>query len=165
MIAVVSDTHREAPPVLPERALDAVRGADLAVHAGDVTTPAALDALDGEARRIEAVHGNADVLALRERLPAERTFEVGGLRVAVVHGHEGGETALSLLGRQEGADLVVAGHTHRPAAVDAGGVTLLNPGSPTEPRGAPATHAEVDPEGRRGRIVAADGSVVSSFSV
>lgn len=164
MIAAISDTHREGPPVLAGRHLDAVREADLVLHAGDVTAPAALDALRDEARRLVAVHGNADDPALRKRLPARRVVEAGGLRVAAVHGHEHSETALSLLGREEGADLVVSGHTHRPAAVDAGETTLVNPGSPTEPRGGPATHAELDPGEGRGRIVADDGTAVSSFA-
>jgi len=30
---------------------------------------------------------------------------------------------------------VVTGHTHRPAVLEMGGVRILNPGSPTNPRG------------------------------
>jgi putative phosphoesterase len=92
---------------------------------------------------LHAVHGNSDAVALRERLPAVGTFEALGRRFVFVHGHEHERTSLSLLARQENADCVVVGHTHRPGIETLGDVILLNPGSHADPRGGLATHAEV----------------------
>jgi putative phosphoesterase len=143
VIVALSDTHRDEGHGLSGRALAAVREADAVLHAGDFTSPEVLETFRGETGRVEAVHGNRDVPALRERLPATRTVELEGVRITLVHGHEHGETGLSLLGRESGADLVVFGHSHRPTIVDAEEITLLNPGSHADPRGNPAAHAEL----------------------
>ena len=167
MFAVLSDTHGRRDARLTGRTREAVETAEVVVHAGDFTTAAVLEAFEAESERLVAVHGNADDASVRARLPAMQSLSVGDARVVVVHGHEHGETALSLLGRQEGADLVVSGHTHRSGVVDAGDVTLLNPGSHADPRGGIASHAELEVEdGRlRGRILRTDGTVLERFVV
>lgn len=167
VIAVISDTHGRRDARLSGPALAAVESADLVVHAGDFTAPDVLDAFERASRRLVAVHGNADDAAVKARLPPVAIHEVEGVRLVVVHGHEHGETARAMLGRQEGADVVISGHTHRPGVVDAGEVTLLNPGSHADPRGSIAAHAELEPTGGgvRGRIVDAEGRTVESFEV
>jgi putative phosphoesterase len=164
VIAVLSDTHREDGHGLVRRAREAVRKADTVVHAGDFTTPAVFEAFREAADRLEAVHGNRDIAALRDRLPARRTVEHEGVRIALVHGHEHGETARSLLGRAEDADLVVSGHSHRPEIVEAEEVVLLNPGSHADPRGNPAAHAELvtDGNGTVARLLGRDGGEIDA---
>jgi putative phosphoesterase len=135
MLAAVSDTHGRESPRLEGRTREAVGAADVVVHAGDFTTPAVLDGFEA-ACELRGVTGNNDPPALEERLPAERTVEWAGLRVAVVHGHEHAEVGLSMLGRERGVDLVVFGHSHAPGFED-GAVPLLNPGSHADPRGCP----------------------------
>ncbi|MFB6269274.1 MAG: metallophosphoesterase [Halobacterium sp.] len=167
MIAVLSDTHSEDGHALEGRALDAVRDADVVVHAGDFTTEAALDAFYEVSEQLYAVHGNADSRAVQERLPAARTLEAGGVRIAVTHRERGGTTGLAFFGRERGADLVVSGHTHQPSVTQTGDVTLLKPGSHADPRGNPAAHAELEPvpDGVRGEIRARDGRVLEAFRV
>ncbi|MFB6296667.1 MAG: metallophosphoesterase [Halobacteriales archaeon] len=166
VIAVLSDTHREAGHGLSGAAARAVENADVLVHAGDFTTPAVYDAFETAVDRIEVVHGNRDDPELTARLPAKRVFEAGGVRIALVHGHDHGGTALSLLGRSEGADIVVFGHSHRPDLIEADGVTLLNPGSHTQPRGHRTAHATIEDEGEGERVSVrlrgADGSVIDA---
>jgi putative phosphoesterase len=144
MLVVCADTHGTEGTRLAGRTREAVETADLVIHAGDFTAAAVLDGFRDRAERLVAVHGNADAPAVRERLPAAATTTYAGVRIAVTHTERGGATALSLFGRQRGADLVVSGHTHRPT-VDApeGGPTLLNPGSHADPRGHRAAHAEL----------------------
>ena len=163
MIAVVSDTHRQEGHGLTGRTLEAVREATVVVHAGDFTTGPVLDAFRDVSHRLEAVHGNNDDAVVCRVLPARRTFEAEGLSVTVVHGHEHGDTALSMLGREEEADVVVSGHSHRPGVVDTGDVTLLNPGSHAQPRGFRPAHAELD-DGR-GRLIEPDGTLIEAFEV
>lgn len=167
MIAVLSDTHGREGARLAGRAREAVEAASLVIHAGDFTTHRALEAFEAASERLVAVHGNVDDEAVRGRLPATATVEAGGLRIVVVHGHEHAGTARAMLGRQEGAALVVSGHSHRPGVVDAGDVTLLNPGSHANPRGATPAHAEleVDDGCLRGRLVDREGATFETFEV
>ncbi|WP_415379579.1 metallophosphoesterase [Halosimplex sp. TS25] len=174
MITVLSDTHGTDGHRLEGRTLEAVRAADLVIHAGDFTTEAVLDAFESEAGadadgdgEFVAVYGNNDDAGTRGRLEAARTVEWAGFRFVVVHGHEHDDTALSLLGRQERADVVVVGHSHEPGRRAMGAVTVLNPGSHADPRWYRPAHAELDPteEGLRGRLVAPDGEVYSEFDL
>jgi putative phosphoesterase len=108
------------------------------VHAGDFTAVAVLEELR-ELAPVEGVVGNMDEPALRELLPERRVVEVEGARFGIVH------VAGPSVGRGErlvstfpGCDAVVYGHTHVPEVSRVGDVWVLNPGSPTERRGAPA---------------------------
>src|SRR5918998_1675841 len=74
-------------------------------------------------------------------LPEERIVEAGDARVALLHdaGPRGGR--LERMRRRFGdrADVVVFGHSHLPLHQQApDGFQILNPGSPTERRRAPA---------------------------
>jgi putative phosphoesterase len=174
MLVVLSDTHRREGHGLTDHLVDAVADADRVVHAGDFTTPATLAALREVAPRVDAVHGNADDPAVRERLPARRTLTYGGVRIAVTHRADGGRTGLAMVGKEAGADLVVSGHTHRPTVVD-GDPVLLNPGSHVDPRGNRPGYARLEPRGDGesddatgvldGALCEPDGTVVEEFRV
>jgi predicted phosphodiesterase len=85
------------------------------------------------------VHGNQDESALKQALPLERIVEVGGARIGMVHtpGPAAGRAA-RLRARFPGCDAIVYGHTHVPEVSRDDGVWILNSGSPTERRRAPA---------------------------
>lgn len=167
MLVVCSDTHRTTNHGLSGAILDAVRGADRVVHAGDFTTPAVVDAFQETASGLDAVHGNADVAAVKDRLPTERTLTYGGVTIALTHRRDGGQTGLALFGRSRDADLVVSGHTHRPAVVETDDVVLLNPGSHVQPRGNRQAFAELEQtdDGLAGRLRDVDGTVFEEFTV
>lgn len=168
MHAVISDTHGTDDARLQGRTREAVAAADAVVHAGDFTTATVLDAVADAAGTLHAVHGNADDSAVRSRLPDARTLVVGGVTVAVTHTRRGGRTALSLFGRERGADLVVFGHSHRPTIVaDDDGPALLNPGSYADPRGNRAAHAELTPtaSGLDARVLTPAGEVLDSVAI
>lgn len=167
MLVVLGDTHRRTGHGLEGRTLEAVRGADAVAHTGDFTSAAVHDAIAAEADRLHAVAGNNDEPALASRLPARTEFDAEGLTVAMVHGHEHSAEALSLLGREVGADLVVFGHSHRPGTESVGKTVLLNPGSHAEPRWHRPAHAELTRRDDRveGRLVEPDGTLVEAFDV
>lgn len=183
MITVVSDTHGTDGHRLAGRTLTAVREAALVVHAGDFVTEDALAAFEaqagaeagsgtdtpGEGERFVAVAGNNDGPAVRDRLGDVAVADRAGVRFVVVHGHDHDATRLSLLARQEGADVVVVGHSHRPGwePAGAGEAAVLNPGSHADPRRYRPAHAELEPtaEGLRGRLVTPDGEVFSEFDL
>ena len=144
MLTVISDTHGTGGHRLTGRTLEAVRGADHVVHAGDFTTAAVLDAVESEAATLTAVTGNNETAAVRARLPRVATVDWAGLCLVVAHGHDHTRTALGLLARQEGADVVVVGHSHRPEIADLDGTLLVNPGSYADPRRYRPAHAELD---------------------
>lgn len=167
MLVVVSDTHGTDSHRLTGRTLAAVREADLVAHAGDFTTEAVLEAFRAEAGAVRGVYGNSDTAGVRDRLPGERTFTYGGVRFAMTHRRRGGDTGLTMFGRERNADVVVHGHTHRPRFDHGGPVALLNPGSHAEPRGNVPAHAELVPTGAGldGRLVSVDGDVLDTFTV
>jgi putative phosphoesterase len=139
-VAVISDTHLpRGARALPAACLDRLRRADLILHAGDFVGLTFLKELRALGPPVAAVHGNMDEPAVRELLPAEQIVEIGEARVGLVHEpgpREGREGRLAT--RFAGCDAVVYGHTHLPQTDRHGEMWILNPGSPTERRRAPA---------------------------
>jgi uncharacterized protein len=118
--------------------VDALRGADLILHAGDLSAVSVLEELRALGPPVHAVLGNADEPALRAALPRELVVEAGEARFGMVHipGPAAGREE-RLVRRFPGCDAVVFGHTHLPVVERHGRVWLLNPGSPTERRRGP----------------------------
>ncbi|RYJ15465.1 metallophosphoesterase [Halogeometricum borinquense] len=168
MLTVVSDTHSTDSHRLSGRTLEAVREAELVVHLGDFMRESVLDAFESESSQLFGVYGNNDDAGIRDRLPDARTFTFAGLTFAATHTRRGGSTALSMFGRERGADVVLFGHSHRPTFDGTGEVTLLNPGSHAQPRGHRTAHAELEPMtdgGVRGRLVTVEGDVFETFTI
>jgi uncharacterized protein len=126
--------------VLPEAAL--------ILHVGDFTSRTAFEELQTFAP-VKAVHGNMDEWALREELPARLVVEAEGLRIGLVHdaGPAGGRHD-RLRAWFPACDVVAYGHTHAPEVSWFENVWVVNPGSPTERRRAPAHTMAVLRDGR-----------------
>jgi putative phosphoesterase len=118
--------------------VDALRSADLILHAGDLSAVSALEELRALGPPVHGVCGNADEPALRAALPRELVVEAGEARIGMVHipGPAAGREE-RLVRRFPGCDAVVFGHSHLPVVERRGSVWLLNPGSPTERRRGP----------------------------
>jgi putative phosphoesterase len=140
-LAVISDTHFGAKRVrLPDEVLDALRRADLILHAGDFCSVEAFELLCEIDPPVRAVFGNNDVEALRTLLPSRREFQFGPFHAGMIHGHGFGrltarEAAEQLFAGQY--DLGIFGHSHRPYCETHDGTILFNPGSPTNRRWEP----------------------------
>ncbi len=137
-IGLISDTHcRGLGSRIPADALRALAGVELILHAGDLTTRLAIDQLESIAP-VLAVRGNCDP----GRLPERRLVERGGVRIAMVHVPPLTCSRL-VLGPVFGGepDVLVCGHTHRALLEDGEGLLVVNPGSPTQPRGGERTVA------------------------
>jgi len=135
-VAVIADTHMpRGRRRLPPACLDHLRGADVVLHAGDLTGPVFLDELARLGPPVHAVFGNADEAAVRARLPERLVVELETSRIGIVHdpGPLRGRHD-RLVGWFPSCDAVVFGHTHLPQVERHGRVWLLNPGSPTERR-------------------------------
>ena len=119
-LGLISDTHGLIRP----EALEALRGSDLILHAGDVGSADVLAALRTIAP-VRAVRGNNDRGTWARRLPERRTFRAGGVLVHLLHDLKD----LHIDPRQRSIALVVSGHSHRPVIREDGGVLFVNPGS------------------------------------
>lgn len=115
-IGVISDTHGLLRPA----AIDALRGSDRIIHAGDVGSPEILDALRALAP-VTAVRGNIDTAPWAAALPETAVLEVDGSRILVLHQRDHAPA--------DGFRMVVSGHSHKAACETVDGVIYLNPGS------------------------------------
>jgi uncharacterized protein len=142
LIAVISDTHLpRGARRLPEACVERIAAADLLLHAGDFSSVDVLRELEAIGPPLLGVHGNVDSAELRRLLPAERVLEAEGARIGMVHDAGPRRGRLERLRTRFGerADVVVFGHSHMPLHEEAeDGFQILNPGSPTERRRAPA---------------------------
>lgn len=140
LIGVISDTHMPARAgSLPADCAAILAGCDAIVHAGDHADAASLVRLRAIGPPVVAVHGNVDGEDLRRALPESAALDAGGVRIAVVHdaGRRDGRYA-RIRRRFPTARVVVFGHSHIPLVEHRpGGMTLVNPGSPTDKRSQP----------------------------
>jgi uncharacterized protein len=120
LVGVISDTHG----LLRPQALDALRGCDLIIHAGDVGNAELLDPLRALAP-LRVVRGNVDSGSWAMRLPMTELVDVGELLFYVLHDI----AQLDLDPPTAGFAAVVYGHSHRPSIETRAGVLYLNPGS------------------------------------
>jgi putative phosphoesterase len=161
-LGLLSDTHiPHRMAELPGSVLEALRGVDVVLHAGDVDDPKALAPLRAIAP-VHAVRGNIHLQDFSDggsALPAVVEMSLAGQRIVLTHGHhpglpgfaiKGRDIVLQLLravsadyineytirylvGRFPAADIIVFGHTHRSVVRRVGSMLLVNPGavSPT----------------------------------
>jgi uncharacterized protein len=120
VIGVISDTHG----LLRPQALDALRGCDLIIHAGDVGKPEILQPLRTLAPTY-AVRGNVDHGDWADRLPMTATVHAGAHMLHVLHNI----AELDLDPSAAGFAAVIYGHSHQPSIETRDGVLYLNPGS------------------------------------
>ena len=120
LVGVISDTHG----LLRPQALDALRGCDLIIHAGDVGRPDVLPPLRALAP-LHVVRGNVDYGDWAERLPATARVDAAGQAFHVLHNI----AELALDPAAAGLAAVVYGHSHKPSIETRDGVLWLNPGS------------------------------------
>ena len=119
-IGLISDTHS----LLRKEAVEALRGSELIIHAGDVGKPEVLEALRKIAP-VVAVRGNVDTEPWAKALPETAVAEAGAAMIYVLHDVK----ALDLNPAASGFHIVVSGHSHKPGKTERGGVLYLNPGS------------------------------------
>ena len=144
LIGVISDTHG----LLRPEALEALRGSDAIIHAGDVGDPGILDRL-AEVAPVTAVRGNVDHGAWALKLPETNVLEVGGVSIYVLHILD----RLDLKPKAAGFSAVIYGHSHVSQQEMKGGVLYFNPGS--------AGPKRFDLPISVGRLTVADGKVVA----
>lgn len=135
-IGLISDTHG----LLRPQAVEALRGSDLILHAGDIGEPEILTALR-EIAPVVAVRGNVDTADWTRALPETAVAEAGKVLLYVLHDLN----SLDLNPAATGFHVVVSGHSHQPGRFERDGVLYINPGSAGPRRfQLPATIARLD---------------------
>lgn len=119
-IGLISDTHG----LLRPQALEALRGSELILHAGDVGKPEILTALQ-ELAPVIAVRGNVDTSDWARTLPETAVAEAGKVLLYILHDLH----ALDLNPVAAGFQIVISGHSHQPGKSERDGVLYINPGS------------------------------------
>lgn len=173
-IGVLADTHVPSKDtMLPAAVLDAVRGMDIILHAGDVGGIEILQQLEPIAQTY-AIYGEQDDAKVRKYLQEKQRLEFENRSIGLVHGNralEGGLIArlsfnmnknarlqavcASALAEYPDVDAIVFGHTHEPYMKMHGGVLLFNPGAAVLPSGKPGSIGvlEITNQAIKGRII------------
>lgn len=120
LLGLISDTHSR----IRSSALDALRGCDFILHAGDIGSIEVITALKKIAP-VHAIHGNIDREPLTKKFPATEVVEFGGLSIYMLHNLQ----VLDLDPRAAGFAAVIYGHSHKPEYYFKNGVLYFNPGS------------------------------------
>jgi uncharacterized protein len=119
-IGLISDTHG----LLRKEAVEALRGSELIIHAGDVGKPEILEELK-KISPVIAIRGNVDTEPWAQGLPETGVAEAGAAMIYVLHDVK----ALDLNPAASGFQIVVSGHSHKPGKSERDGVLYVNPGS------------------------------------
>lgn len=134
-IGVISDTHIPAKSnELPPELVNALKGCDLILHAGDFTETGVLEDLK-KISKVEAVIGNMDIQELHSVLGNKKTLKIEGRKICLMHGHGNPDNLIALLKKEfleQKPDIIVFGHSHVPMNRYMGGILFFNPGSATD---------------------------------
>ncbi len=147
ILGVISDTHGIVRP----EALNALRGVEHIVHAGDIGGVDVIEAL-GTIAPVTAVRGNTDGGSWSRQLQSTQILSLGDWLFYVLHDLD----TLDLDPAAAGIHAVISGHTHKAAILRMNGVLCFNPGSASQGRsGTPASvgRIRISPAGLQPRIV------------
>ena len=131
-VLIVSDTHGRREEIC--EIIEKEKPFDLLFHLGDVQGDE--DYIQGMAGcPMEQVKGNTD---RNMEIPRELEIHLDNLKLFLTHGHcygvNTGLDRLYLEGIRRRADVVIYGHTHVPVILEERMLTILNPGSTSDPR-------------------------------
>ena len=120
LIGVISDTHG----LLRPEAVEALRGVEHILHAGDVGHICVLERLR-EIAPVTAIRGNVDLRGPCAELPVTDVVELGGKLFYLVHSLR--DLDIDPVKAEEA--MVVSGHSHQAEVSVNRGVVYFNPGS------------------------------------
>ncbi|MBM2824796.1 MAG: YfcE family phosphodiesterase [Dehalococcoidales bacterium] len=137
-IGLLSDTHiPEVERELPLELVEAFRGVDLILHAGDIYLPSVLDELERIAPVLAASGDDDDFTGILadERVKEKHILKFQGQTLWLVHQRPDYLTSQWWQDKhssgQDCPGIVVFGHEHRTSVQQVDGTLFINPGSPT----------------------------------
>ena len=133
-IVVISDTHGDNRII--DRVIEKEAPFDYLIHCGDAEISLDHYRMATDKYRFLAVQGNCDFTG---DLPPILNERILFYNVLITHGHHEnvryGNEDLLRIGMLNHADIILFGHSHVPEIAEDGGILMVNPGSPTYPRG------------------------------
>ena len=144
-IGLISDTHiPHAEKALPPEVMEAFRGVDLILHAGDICIPSVLDDLESIAPVLAAKGDEEhDITLIDERVKKKHILKLEGKTLWLIHDRPYAPISPSWLpmwwqsktaseqDNNDKPDIVVFGHEHRIVVQHNDDVLFVSPGSPT----------------------------------
>ncbi len=139
LIGLLADTHiPEAEKILPFELMEALRGVDLILHAGDIFVPSVLDDLERIAP-VLAARGDDEYgdMLTDKRVKDKHILKLEGQTLWLVHKRPYSFTLgwqKEMASEQDKSDspsIVVFGHEHRAVVQLLDDTLFINPGSPT----------------------------------
>lgn len=133
-LGITGDTHGNIQAV--RRILQKTSPVDLWLHTGDYAADANI-LYNGTGIETVCVRGNCDLIDDDNKIDEFLEFE--GYKIWLTHGHryiaDNIKADLGYWAKQLGQNIVIYGHTHVPMFEYYAETILINPGSPTRPRG------------------------------
>ncbi len=120
IVGVISDTHG----LLRDEAVEALRGSQHIIHAGDIGDRNIIPKLE-QIAPVTAIRGNVDHEPWTKKFPETEVVELAGVSFYIIHDVH----ALDLNPRAAGFGAVISGHSHKPHQEVKDGLLYFNPGS------------------------------------
>lgn len=140
-IGIISDTHiHDSLQVLPEKALQDFKTADLVIHSGDLVDLSVLGQLRSVCKNVVAVWGNMDPAEIKNELAEKEIIKAGKHRIGVIHGFGHPSKLIKFVKerfKDDCVDIIIFGHSHVPFNEKIGKIIYFNPGSLTDKMFAP----------------------------
>ena len=139
-IGLLSDTHIPvAEKELPTEVMEAFRGVDLILHAGDIYIPSVLDDLERVAPVLAALGDDDYATTLADkRVKQKHILKLEGQTLWLLHERPyylvstwWQSRVSSGLNKDDNPDIVIFGHEHTTVVQRFNGILFVNPGSPT----------------------------------
>jgi hypothetical protein len=131
-VIIMSDSHGKMDNV--EKLIKNIGTPDMVIHLGDILGQ------DEQLKKIcgcpaKIVQGNCDFYSEN---PKEEIITIGENKILATHGHkygvDWGLDNLAYAAEERGCNIAMYGHTHIPEINYYGGITIVNPGSISQPR-------------------------------
>jgi hypothetical protein len=120
IIGILSDTHN----LLRPEAVNALKGSEIIIHAGDIGSPEVINRLKNIAP-VYAVRGNTDSSFPEGTLPTTDLIEISKKYLYVIHNMD----EIDVDPVAAGFNAVISGHSHKSNIEYKNGVLFINPGS------------------------------------
>ncbi len=135
-IGVIADTHiPDRAKEIPQEILEAFKGVDMVLHAGDLVDSSVLDKLKAVCKDVRAVRGNMDHDEVRKGLPEKEVIHAGNYKIGIIHGYGNPNKLIDLVTeifKNDNCDLIIFGHSHSALNEKRGKIIYFNPGSATD---------------------------------
>lgn len=134
-IVVLSDTHIPSQASeLPTDVVNALRKADVCIHAGDFACKKAIDQIQSCVSKLIGVKGNMDDRGVT--FPEKVVTTIEGVTIGIMHGQGAPQGLLEYISKSfakdKGLDMIIFGHSHQPFNEVKNGIVYFNPGSSTD---------------------------------